>query len=90
VNKPQGYEDFTTTQGITFYKKNSRIYVIFSREDLKANIILRSAIDKTEPDYCFTSKIGKTKYEFEGISINTEGKKIISANIDDGDTLFIS
>ena len=90
VTKPKDYMNYTTSQGITFYKKNSRIYVIFSRDDLKSNIILRSAIDKTEPDYCFTSKTGKTKYEFEGVSINSEGKKIISANIDDGDLLFIS
>lgn len=90
VNKPKDYENYTTSQGITFYKKNSRIYVIFSRKDLKSNIILRSAIDKIEPDYCFTSKTGKTKYEFEGISINSDGKKIISANINDGDSLFIS
>lgn len=90
VNKPKDYENYTTSQGITFYKKNNRIYVIFSREDLKSNIILRSAIEKVEPDYCFTSKTGKTKYEFEGISINSDGKKIISANINDGDLLFIS
>ena len=90
VNKPKAYEGYTLSQGITFYKKNNRIYVIFSKKDLKSSIILRSPLDATEPDYCFTSKTGKTKYEFEGICINSQGKKIIGVNLDGGDTLFIS
>lgn len=87
VKKPADRKSYIHTQGMTYYPKADRIYVIFTKDSLKTNIILRSTVGSQDPDYCFVSKTGKNKYQFEGICFNDKGKKIIGANISGGDAI---
>ena len=90
VNKPADRKDYVHSQGMTYYPKSDRIYVIFTKTGNKTGIILRSAVGEASPDYCFTSKVSKSKYQMEGLCFNSKGKKIIGANIAGGDVIFKS
>lgn len=90
VRNPKYSAGYSVSQGIGFYKKKSKIYTIFTKSGLKQNVILRSSIGVYEPDYCFTSKLGSGKYEFESIDFTSAGKKIIAMNKSGGDCIMIS
>lgn len=90
VNNPKAAKGFRISQAMTYYKKNKKLYLILSKTDYKSNIILRSSIGSSTPDYCFTSKTSNKKYELEGIDFNKDGKKIIGSNVAGGDFTFIS
>lgn len=89
VNNPN-YKDYTISQGMAYSTKYNKTYNIFSRSDLKKNIILRAPIGGPDPDLIRTSKESKNKkYEFECIDFNSDFKFIIGANRPGGDATFI-
>ena len=90
VKKPADRKNYTNSQGMAYYPKTDRIYVVFTRSDNKTGVILRSTVGGVSPDYCFTSKVSKKKYQMESLSFNSKGKKIIAANVAGGDVVFKS
>lgn len=91
VSNPKASEGYVITQAIGFKKKNDSLFVVLTRNDYHRNVILRTKIWQTEPDYCFMSKQSSGTYEMEGISFLSSGQKIIGSNIAGGqDKTFIA
>ena len=91
VANPKFSEGYSVCQAMGVKKSNQSIFAVFSNQDFHSNVILRSKLYYTEPDYCFVSKRSSGRYEFEGISFNTDNKKIIGANLPSGgDCTFIA
>jgi hypothetical protein len=84
VNNPKACNGYTISQGMGFKKSKNKIYMVFSKTDLKRNVILRSSIGSADPDYCFRSNKSPNKYEFEGCTFNNAGKMIIGMNLPNG------
>ena len=91
VNNPKHSAGYTVSQGIGVKKSNQRIFVVFTNQDFHSNVILRSTLYGTDPDYCLTSKSGTGKYELEGITFRSDGYKVIGSNLPDGmDATFVA
>ena len=91
VSNPKAKDGYVITQAIGYKKKNNSIFMVMSRNDFHRNVLLRTKIGKSEPDYCFRSKKSTGKYEFEGISFLPSGEKVIGSNLPNGkDKIFIA
>jgi hypothetical protein len=92
VANPKFYEGYNVCQAMGVKKSNQSIFAVLSNQDFHSNVIFRSKLFAPEPDYCFVSKRASDgRYELEGISFTTDGKKIIGANIPSGgDCTFIA
>lgn len=85
----QGY---TTSQAITYNADQKEVYVVFTNIDGRSNVILRSGIRATEPDYCLVSKHSSGGlYELEGIAFDNKGIMVLGSNLPSGkDAVFTS
>ena len=90
VNNPKS-PLFTISQGMTFNKRNGKIYVVFTKNDKHRNVILVSGVGVPDPELCLTSKKSSGKYELEGVAVNSAGKLVIGSNLPSGkDATFIA
>lgn len=85
VKNPKYASGYSVTQDIGYNKKNGSVYLIYTKNNYRTNIILKAKLYATEPDTCFTSKTSSDgKYEFETIGFNSSGKAIIGMNLPSG------
>lgn len=85
VKNPKYASGYSVTQDIGYNKKNNSVYLIYTKNNYRTNIILKAKLYATEPDTCFTSKTSSDgKYEFETIGFNSSGKAIIGMNLPSG------
>ena len=85
VKNPKYAAGYSITQDIGYNKKNGCVYLIYTKNNYRSNIILKAKLYATEPDICYTSKTSSSgKYEFESVAFNSAGKAIISMNLPSG------
>ena len=85
VSNPKYAAGYTITQDIGYCKKNGCVYLIYTKNNYRTNIILRAKLYATEPDICYTSKTSSSgKYEIETISFTSAGKAVIGMNLPSG------
>ena len=92
VWNPMASKGYTTSQAITYNPDQQEIYAVFTNVDGRSNVILRSGVFATEPDYCLTSKRSTGGlYELEGIAFDNKGIMILGSNLPSGkDAIFTS
>lgn len=85
VKNPKAAAGYTVTQDIGYNKQNGCVYLIYTKNNYRSNIILRAKLYATEPDVCYTSKTSSDgKYEFESIGFTSSGKAVIGMNLPNG------
>ena len=92
VSNPMANSGYTTSQSITYNADQKEVYVVFTNIDGRSNVILRSGIRATKPDYCLTSKHSTCGlYELEGIAFDNKGIMVLGSNLPSGkDSIFTS
>lgn len=92
VKNPKYAAGYSITQDIGYNKKNGCVYLIYTKNNYRSNIILKAKLYATEPEVCYTSKTSSSgKYEFESIGFNSAGKAVIGMNLPSGkDGTFIA
>lgn len=92
VGNPMASKGYTTSQAITYNPDQKEIYAVFTNVDGRSNVILRSVVFATEPDYCLTSKRSTGGlYELEGIAFDNKGIMVLGSNLPSGkDSIFTS
>lgn len=89
VKNPLADDGYIKSQGLSYKKSSKQIYIVFANQDYLSNVILRSGLDKQQPNCIFRSRKAKTNlYEFEGITFNSSGSMLIGANRGNGDILY--
>ena len=85
VSNPNYASGYSITQDIGYNKKNNFVYLIYTKNNYRSNIILRAKLYATSPDICYTSKTSSSgKYEVESIAFTSAGKAIIGMNLPSG------
>ena len=92
VANPMAALGYTTSQGITYSASYKEVFTVFTNVDGRSNVILRSGIRATEPDFCYTSKRSDSGlYELEGISFGPNNVLVLGSNLPSGkDSVFTS
>ena len=85
VKNPKYTSGYTVTQDIGYNKTNGCVYLIYTKNNYRTNIILRAKLYATEPDVCYTTKTSSSgKYEVESIAFTSSGKAVIGMNLPSG------
>ena len=80
IKNPYHEKGYTVSQGMGFRQSKKRLYIVFSHSNMKSNIVLRFALEKSSPDYLFKSKVSDIHYELEDVGFDANDNIYIGTN----------